>query len=126
MFKHGIQPTWEDPENQRGGKWVLVCKQQWRGPRLDSMWQGLVLALIGNAFDDEGDVSGVVISIRAKGGDKISIWTKTCDNEEKCLRIGQQFLKSMEMDGASIGYQIHSDALAASTSFRNQNKYKIN
>ncbi|CAJ0826023.1 6909_t:CDS:2 [Entrophospora sp. SA101] len=23
LFKHGIKPMWEDPENERGGKWVI-------------------------------------------------------------------------------------------------------
>jgi hypothetical protein len=23
LFKYGIKPTWEDPANERGGKWVI-------------------------------------------------------------------------------------------------------
>ena len=26
FFKKGIQPLWEDPANQEGGKWVLTIK----------------------------------------------------------------------------------------------------
>jgi len=111
--------------NRSGGKWVLVVPKQ-RGSKLDAMWQGLVLAMIGNSFEDDDDISGAVISIRSKGGDKISIWTKTATDEDKCMRIGKQFLASMDSDSASIGYQAHAEALTTNTSFRNQNKYKIN
>jgi len=124
LFKSGVQPVWEDPTNRSGGKWVVVVKQ--RGAKtIDALWQGLVLSLIGNAFEDDDDITGAVVSLR-KGGDKIAIWTKTSSDEAKCTRIGKQFLAAMEMENASIGYLVHADAIATNSTFRNQTRYKIN
>lgn len=27
LFKNGIKPTWEDPQNERGGKWMVRLKK---------------------------------------------------------------------------------------------------
>jgi len=126
LFKSGVQPTWEDPVNRPGGKWVLICRNSLRNTRLNDMWQGLVLAIIGNCFEDDEDISGVVVSLRAKGGDKISIWTKTAKNETAQMRIGKQFLQAVEMEKERIGYQAHAEALVGGTNFRNNELYIIN
>jgi len=89
------------------------------------MWLGLVLQLIGNCFDDDDDIAGAVISLKPKGGDKVAIWTKTASNKEMCMRIGQQFVKAMEVVGEVINYQIHADATQSNTGFRNPNKYTL-
>jgi len=90
------------------------------------MWLGLVLQLIGNCFDDDEDVAGAVVSLKPKGGDKIAIWTKTAANKDVCMRIGNQFLKAMEVEpGSTINYQIHADAQQSNTGFRNPTKYNI-
>lgn len=39
LFKAGIEPKWEDPQNKNGGKWIFVCKS---GRDLNDMWLGLV------------------------------------------------------------------------------------
>lgn len=39
-FKEGIQPLWEDPANQEGGKWVLTIKNDPDG--LTNCWMEVV------------------------------------------------------------------------------------
>ena len=43
-FKRGIQPLWEDPANQDGGKWVLTIKNDTTG--LSKCWMEVVSDLV--------------------------------------------------------------------------------
>jgi len=48
LFKEGIKPTWEDPANKAGGKWMVRLKTKGLTSRY---WEELVLAIIGEQFD---------------------------------------------------------------------------
>jgi translation initiation factor 4E len=43
LFKDGIKPTWEDPQNQKGGKWMVRLKKG----LASRYWEDLILAIIG-------------------------------------------------------------------------------
>lgn len=81
LFKRGIKPAWEDPANEGGGKWVIRI-----GPRdqqaVDTVWQNLCLALVGEdlgaPFDDL--VTGTVLSKR-RAGDRVAVWIKKPQGE---------------------------------------------
>lgn len=46
LFKNGVSPTWEDPVNKNGGKWMVRLKKG-----LSSrLWEELVLAIIGESI----------------------------------------------------------------------------
>lgn len=82
LFKDGIKPTWEDPQNQAGGKWMVRLKKG-----LASMvWEEVVLAVIGEQFDVGHEICGAVCSVRSSE-DIISIWNKTADNQEATNKI---------------------------------------
>jgi translation initiation factor 4E len=38
LFKAGVQPMWEDPMNEKGGKWVAGLSRGKREEFLDSYW----------------------------------------------------------------------------------------
>ena len=62
MFKNGIKPMWEDKNNVRGGKWVVILK----GSALDALWELVLLALIGETLGDSNEICGAVrISLTA-------------------------------------------------------------
>ncbi|KAI8899424.1 translation initiation factor eIF 4e-like domain-containing protein [Globomyces pollinis-pini] len=107
LFKTGVRPAWEDKENSKGGKWTFGFNRQKRTPEIDPIWMNIMLALIGEQFDHSDDITGAVISIR-KGVDRIAIWTKSYDNPERTIRIGEQF-KSFLDTRDRIGFQAHSD-----------------
>jgi len=66
-----------------------------------------MLACIGEAFEYENEVCGVVVSVR-KGFFRISLWTRTSDNQEMAM---------------SIGYVLLQDDLAHMSDFPNQRSY---
>jgi len=123
VFKDGIRPEWEDVENKLGGKWIIQLKNSQRNTQLNQFWLWVVLACIGNSFEDEDEVCGVVVSLR-KDCDKICLWTKTATEELKTKRIGQQ-LKEILGVTLKIQYQVHADSIASNRSFSNKNKYEI-
>jgi translation initiation factor 4E len=43
LFKQGIEPSWEDPSNQHGGKWAFSISKNKRGPELNNFWLLTVL-----------------------------------------------------------------------------------
>ena len=87
LFKVGIEPMWEDKENQKGGKWTFTHPKQRRGPELDKLWLDTIISVMAEQFSDSKEINGCVISIR-KSADRISIWTKSSDNKELLLKIG--------------------------------------
>jgi len=123
VFKEGIEPTWEDTQNIKGGKWVVSIKNSQRDSQLNLLWMWSVLACIGNTFEDEDEICGVVVSIR-KGSDRISLWTRTALEDEKTVRIGQH-LKDLLGIQFKIQYQAHADAKETSSSFNNKPRYEV-
>ncbi|CCI40814.1 unnamed protein product [Albugo candida] len=124
LFKEGVRPMWEDPINAEGGKWILTNPRSRRN-RLDESWLRVILSLIGQTLDDEGDVCGAVVSSR-KIQDRIAIWTATASLEERQMAIGRAF-RSLLIDLAKsevLKYQSHADAAASGSSYKNEVKYE--
>jgi translation initiation factor 4E len=95
LFKDGIDPKWEHPGNEKGGKWQVLVPRQ--SGKTDSSWLYSLLALIGETLDDEDDeICGAVISLR-RAQDKLAIWTKTSDNTEGVLAMGQKIKALLEL-----------------------------
>jgi translation initiation factor 4E len=87
LFKEGIEPMWEDPQNKDGGKFVLSMPKSYRSEgRTDECWLYTVLAVIGETMDESGEeVCGCVVSIR-KSQDRIALWLKSSDRK-KCTEV---------------------------------------
>ncbi|KAK1755286.1 translation initiation factor eIF 4e-like domain-containing protein [Echria macrotheca] len=77
LFKEGVRPEWEDPQNKHGGKWSYQFKDK-RSVNIDELWLHTMLAAIGETLEDEedGEVMGVVVNVR-KAFFRIGVWTRT-------------------------------------------------
>lgn len=77
LFKKGVRPEWEDPQNKHGGKWSYSFREKRTVP-IDDLWLFVMLAAIGETLESQGDgeVMGVVVNVR-KGFYRIGVWTKT-------------------------------------------------
>ncbi|KAI8926647.1 translation initiation factor eIF 4e-like domain-containing protein [Entophlyctis helioformis] len=122
IFKEGVEPAWEDPANAKGGKWTFPVQKQKRGPELDQYWLHTALACIGEQFTYGEEICGAVVSIR-KVQDRICVWTKTADDREKCIKIGQE-LKALLPTTEKVTFQAHSDSAVKKSSFTND-KYTV-
>ncbi|KAH9495316.1 hypothetical protein Btru_018861 [Bulinus truncatus] len=89
VFKAGIQPMWEDPQNKKGGRWLINLNKSQRQTHLDDFWLETLLCLIGEGFDEHSDdICGATVNIRTKG-DKL-----------ESLNVPSKIV---------IGFQAHSD-----------------
>jgi translation initiation factor 4E len=118
LFKRGIQPTWEDAENEKGGKWVHTHRGN-----PDKIWLWVVLAVIGEGFEPESEICGAVLSVR-KGQNRLALWTRDADNADACVAIGKRLKQVMELgDDIKLGYQSHKAAMRQKRSFTNPSLY---
>lgn len=111
LFKEGIEPKWEDPTCESGGKWtVLVPKGPNAKQVLDTYWLNALLACIGEQFTEGEEICGVVVNVRAKQ-DRLCMWTKSASNEAAQVSIGKQLKQVLDIDSSiRIGFLVHNDA----------------
>jgi len=53
LFKLGIKPMWEDPSNEKGGKWVINSDKR----HIHDSWTRIVLFTIGEQFSNPDELS---------------------------------------------------------------------
>ncbi|KAI0425248.1 translation initiation factor eIF 4e-like domain-containing protein [Xylaria sp. FL1042] len=77
LFKEGVRPEWEDPQNKHGGKWSYQFKEK-RSIDINELWLQTMMAAIGETLEDDDDdeVMGVVVNVR-KAFFRIGVWTRT-------------------------------------------------
>ena len=123
FFKQGVRPEWEDSQNEKGGRWVIMIPKTRHGD-LDEIWLNTLLACIGEAFEQDGEeICGAVVSVR-RGQDRIALWTRTI-SKEPCLRIGKKLRDFWRIpQGQLFGFQSH-EAAARKTSSHTQDMYSV-
>uniref|UniRef100_A0A1I8AK33 eIF-4F 25 kDa subunit n=1 Tax=Steinernema glaseri TaxID=37863 RepID=A0A1I8AK33_9BILA len=111
VFKEGIKPMWEDENNIKGGRWLVFVDKQKRAERLDHYWMELLMAMIGEQFEEHGEhICGAVVNVRQKG-DKVSLWTRDALKDDVNLRIGQILKAKLEIpDSEPMRYEVHKDS----------------
>jgi translation initiation factor 4E len=116
FFREGIKPTWEDPSNAKGGKWIVRLRKG----LASRYWEEIVLAILGQQFPaPDGEVCGAVISIRYSE-DIISIWNKTSSDRDTTDRLRDAIKKVLRLPGhVHMEYKPHQASLADKSSFRN-------
>lgn len=72
LFKSEIKPTWEDPHNRSGGRWVA---QNIPKAKRSKLWGDIVMAMVGELTEDNSheSICGVVLSTRQEG-DEVQLW----------------------------------------------------
>ena len=96
LFKHGVPPKWESPENNQGGELTVIfdiTRNDEDGcDAFDDAWINTLLALIGEYFTDSDQIKGISCSIKAKWI-KIAIWVGDAKNTTALGRIKQDWIK---------------------------------
>ncbi len=54
LFKKGVRPEWEDPQNKHGGKWAYQFKDKRQVP-IDDLWLHVQLSAIGETLEEDDD-----------------------------------------------------------------------
>lgn len=134
LFKAGVRPEWEDPQNKFGGRWAYTFKERKAN---DDVWLHLLLAAIGEQLEDDADneVMGVVVNIR-KAFYRIGLWTRSAgkgpqanakasgvsqrsaeESRAVLLKIGERFKAVLALKGGEqVEFMGHSDSANAGSS----------
>jgi translation initiation factor 4E len=124
LFRDGANnmPMWEAYPN--GGCWILKVKKRKDGniSVLGKMWQDLVIAAVGENFE-EPDVVGISVCIR-RDQDLLSVWNADNRNEEIRFQIGEKLKEILELEPATIiEYKHHAESMQDRSTFRNAKPY---
>jgi translation initiation factor 4E len=124
LFRDGPQivPMWE--AFPKGGFWILkIKKKKDSGVNiLGKFWQDLVVAMIGENFEDP-NVVGISISIR-KYEDLLSIWVSDSRNDDVKFGIGQKVKEILDLDPSTlIEYKSCDQSSQDMSSFKNAKQY---
>lgn len=124
LFRDGptIAPMWECFPN--GGSWILkVKKKKDSGASvLGKMWQDMVLATIGEIFE-EPDVLGISVCIRSQT-DLISVWHSDNRNENIRFGIGEKMKEILDLEASTVlEYKDFASSMKDMSSFRNAKAY---
>ncbi|KAH7920387.1 eukaryotic translation initiation factor 4E class II [Leucogyrophana mollusca] len=133
LFHSGVRrPVWEDPLNIGGGKWIIRLKKG----VADRIWENLILAIIGDQFDDcaEGrvgndgevdgygagwpEICGCTISVR-QSEDIVSLWNRVDDMKVR-EKIRDTIRTVLNLPTSTImEYKSNNDSMQDKSSFRN-------
>jgi translation initiation factor 4E len=135
VFKAGVRPEWEDPQNKHGGKWSYQYKDK-NSVDIDRIWLQVMMAAIGETLEEEedGEVMGVVVNVR-KGFYRVGVWTRTLGKpipgrgdgdvaggkgrstekgKDILMNIGRKFKEVLELPAtAQVEYSGHTDSAHA-------------
>jgi len=120
LFRRGYKPMWEEfPE---GGCWIIRIKRKATVGYGNRMWENLLMACIGEAFEMP-DVVGCVLSTRLKD-DVLSIWNVSNRETQARFRIGEKLKEVLDLDmNALIQYKDHMQSLQDYSTYRNAKNY---
>lgn len=111
LFKEGIQPMWEDDANKAGGRWLVTLEKKQRDD-VDECWLEIMLCMIGESFQENGDlVNGAVVNVR-RGVSRIGLWTGNFDPAKSHVitQIGRKLKERLNLGSRhTIQYQLHKD-----------------
>jgi hypothetical protein len=100
LMKNGVTPTWEDPENVKGGCWSYKVTEE-LAPKL---WTDLSIYLVNDAIINKSDeIVGISICLKKNNNCVIKIWNKYSKNSSLNL-INKDILKKW---GTDIIYIAH-------------------
>lgn len=109
LFKAGIKPMWEDPENIKGGKWILRLRKN----KVNRAWENVCMAMLGEQFLVGPEICGIVLSTQYPE-DLLSVWNRTATDVGSTNRIRDVLKRILNLPANfPIEYKPHSDSLKA-------------
>uniref|UniRef100_A0A6U6J7R8 Uncharacterized protein n=1 Tax=Zooxanthella nutricula TaxID=1333877 RepID=A0A6U6J7R8_9DINO len=108
IFKKGVLPEWEDPENANGGHFQLTLKPQLPAGIIDELWNNIVLGMVADAIEPASMITGCrlvdKLDNKLKPILRIEVWFNEMDDDtlnggqgkvydlrgsfERCIRLG--------------------------------------
>jgi translation initiation factor 4E len=104
VFKKGIKPVWEDPDNIKGGRFVI---------RASTLEETLAIFLVitvrlmtARLQGDYNDLCGAVLHAKASDQLWIQVWNKDASDHDQISRFKRYLNK---LTNRTVAYQAHPD-----------------
>ena len=119
FFRDGKVPMWE--ESPEGGVWINKIK---RDDDADSMWESLLVAMIGGQFDQ--GVIGVSISLRTKEK-LVQVWLKDAKCQAMKAAVSNKMRHYMKLDpnSTTLYFKCHQKSIEDGSTMKNALGYKF-
>eukprot|EP00656_Telonema_subtile_P007054 TRINITY_DN132_c0_g1_i1.p1 TRINITY_DN132_c0_g1~~TRINITY_DN132_c0_g1_i1.p1 ORF type:complete len:648 (-),score=151.11 TRINITY_DN132_c0_g1_i1:229-2172(-) len=106
LFRHGVQPEWEDPKNCAGAELTVSTDSL---EQCDRCWQNILLATIGSCLPCSDEITGVRVIDKCKKGTKpvyrLEVWF-TAEADVKALKPA--LIEALEHPNPSLKLKQHS------------------
>ena len=90
---------WEDEANKFGGRFTLRMNKGFA----NQLWEDLILAFIGEQFEVENEITGIIISVK-QNYDSIQLWNRNSRDRNIVESIKNDLYKVL-----SLGPEIKVD-----------------
>jgi translation initiation factor 4E len=122
LFKKGYQPLWESCPD--GGCWFLRFKKTDDPMDIDIKWEKLLLALVGEQFD-EPNMLGAVLSIRGRET-IIELWFNYFKYEKIKNGVAQKLRSLLNLDQSfTVYFKDNEKSLQDKSTLRNAETYSF-
>lgn len=111
VFKDGIYPLWEDPNNVRGGKWTVSFNRIMTADEITQKWITFTLATCCGDFGTDA-ICGATLSIRP-WRTTFSLWNRNADNLNEILRTSNEL--KVFFCNPKVAYQPHEKRVQVQT-----------
>lgn len=96
FFRKGIEPKWEDEQNQKGGRFIFqVAKTQ---PNKEDIYEQLTFFFIGENFDRSDKVNGfrfISSKVNNPASYRIEIWVNFDESDIDSIAVYQDVLTDL-------------------------------
>ena len=120
LFRDDEVPMWE--ESAEGGIWITKVRKD---DNLDSMWEALVFAMVGEQFGEE-NVIGVSLSLRTKER-LVQVWLKDASDKKQRAVVSnrmRQFMK-LDPDSTTLYFKEHANSIKDQSTMKNALGFKF-
>lgn len=106
IFKDGVSPEWEHPQNASGGHFQMMLKPQLGGGQIDEYWNNIVLGMVGGTIEPAELITGIRLVDKLSGPKvgnaiRIELWyTKANESQVANLRRSMERIMATKLDGS--------------------------
>jgi translation initiation factor 4E len=107
LFREGVRPEWEDPQNASGGHYQFMFKTSSIVPgQLDEYWNNLAMGLVGGTVEPSDMITGMRLLDKSTSGRnagiRIEVWFKDFSKTDKVnqLRTSIENCMCKRIDGS--------------------------
>lgn len=111
VFRDGIKPEWEDPQNHEGSEWG--CRENLDKPQFANLWFEYLLGAIGENIPHCLGIRAINKSNRTRALHKIEVWMDTVNHAstQECRRSLTTLVPSSPRFSHMLHHEKHTQAL---------------